>query len=344
MNSRRFFCLAATIAFLLSAAVAEAQSGGPSVSLRSGQDPVVNAQVNFLMKQGVKGTAVSDGTGHVTVPNDVVSSAKPDEKFTVYKDGCQNQFYIVQNGAEDQLPPEDPNCPRKRQKLAGYIPLGSGRSYVIDVSTGTVSSTGPASGGPSPATHPQKHLFSLQFDGGLGFTRFNSANTCGSILDVLPSASCKASDKSFAFGVGGTLKITPYAGLRIGYTRANEITRNFDASSPGLIMAKDTFQPGYFLVMPSLFLPVGPINFFADGGLAYHQVHLFERQSVGGGLPTTTSLHDSGAGPGFGGGLQLSLNKNFGLRFEYQYLAARKNDFYSEHNHVATFGMYFGLW
>jgi opacity protein-like surface antigen len=347
MSSRRFLCFAATIAVLILPAIAEAQGGGPDVSLRSGQDPVVNAQVNFLMKQGVKGTAVSDGTGHVTVPNNVVSAAKPEEQFTAYKDACQNQYYIVENGAEDQLPPEDPNCPRKRKKYAGYVKFGAAGSNVIDDGTATVTFTGVASSGPSPATLSQQHkehLFSLQFDGGLGLTRFNNANTCRSVLDDLPGASCRASNKSFAFGVGGTLKITPYFGLRLGYTRANAITRNFDSSSPGLITAKDTFQPGYFLVMPSVFLPVGRLNFFADGGLAYHQINLFERQSVGGGVPTTTTLHDSGAGPGFGGGLQLSLNKNFGFRFEYQYLAARKSDFYSEHNHVGTFGVYFNPW
>jgi hypothetical protein len=171
MSSRRFLCFAATIAVLILPAIAEAQGGGPDVSLRSGQDPVVNAQVNFLMKQGVKGTAVSDGTGHVTVPNNVVSAAKPEEQFTAYKDACQNQYYIVENGAEDQLPPEDPNCPRKRKKYAGYVKFGAAGSNVIDDGTATVTFTGVASSGPSPATLSQQHkehLFSLQFDGGLG--------------------------------------------------------------------------------------------------------------------------------------------------------------------------------
>jgi len=189
-------------------------------------------------------------------------------------------------------------------------------------------------------SHAGKPIFSLEGNFAVGFKQFSGANTCLAAVGILPGAACTNSDKSFAFGGGATVGITPYFALSVGDTRANAVTRSVNSSASSTTL-NDTLQPNFVTFMGQVRLPVNRFTFFFEGGGSTWQINERETQSPGtGGSVATTSFRVTGQNAAAGGGIQVGLLKHAGLRFEYQYLLAQKSPSVDEHNNAALFGVF----
>jgi opacity protein-like surface antigen len=323
-----------------------------TISITKHVNPDIQVQLIVVLNRGPKGTAPppatpvlpqpqQSGTSTFVLDQRILGSAKPHKtEITIYDCG-DGKYVAALEGADI-----DTVCPKNKRKKLVVVLFGDNAQIDGDTGVATVipgSATQPSGGGATPQAPPNP-LINVQVDGGAGIKRFVGANNCESILVALPSATCNAGNQSFAFSLGGTVKITRFLGFRIGDTHANAISRHAATSSPGTFTDASTFQPNYFLLMPGLYLPIQRFTLFADGGLAYHFIKLNETQTTGSGSTNVSSLHDSGAGYGVGAGVQVNASKQFGLRVEYQYLQAQKNQLLNEHNHVVLFGVFYSFW
>jgi len=339
--------LASVLALTLASIVRADGNSFKTVARDKDGNPVPGVTLSVLSGGNKFAAGVTDANGQVNVSRTLGNvSANEEMQYVVRK--CRHEdgkvtIEILMLPAGAQIPPQK-NCD---DYPAGLLPWPGQDGAVVTVNVDTFTAHGAPPVVPSGAVRkakPENHLINVEVDGAVGLKRFSGANKCQSILVVLPAATCSSGDQSFAFSIGGTVKITRYAGVLVGYTRANAISRNAAASSPGPFTDKSTFQPSYFLVMPGIFLPIKRFTLFAEGGLAYHFISLKETQTSGSGGTVVSPLHENGAGPGVGGGFEVNATKQFGLRAEYQYLAARSNNLFSEHNHVVIFGAFFSFW
>jgi hypothetical protein len=129
---RGLFCTLVLAIFVMTAAVADAQGGGPNIRLTG-----ATAQLNVIFQTGPKGTqkappVTPDSSGAVALPPGLLSPDKPHTRMIVYQ--CPDGVYVVAEGTPDP-------CPQHSRKLVGGFWWNTGGKVIIDLTAGTVTDT-----------------------------------------------------------------------------------------------------------------------------------------------------------------------------------------------------------
>jgi hypothetical protein len=331
--------LAGTIGAL--ALAAQQQAGSIQVTILNNGQPIGDLELVLeLANRNKVSIGATDTSGNVNVALDLANMGKVQVDVVVEEECPDNKTHvtILPHGQQ----PDQKGCKKRRRIIV--IWWKSGQHVTIDVGKGAATVTQTGAG---PAAPPHTPLITYQLGGGVGLKHFSSANTCQSIVVVLPSAKCSSGQQSFAFNLDGTLKITRYFGIGSGYARANAIARNATASiGASTFDEHSTFQPQFEPLVAQVFLPIKRAELFAEGGFAFWQINMKETQATTAGGTTNTvdtSLRASGHGPAMGGGIRVMISRHVGIQGHYQYFRAQQNQVLNEHNNVVLFGVFVSL-
>jgi len=199
---RGISCTLALAIFVMSATIAHAQGGGPTIQVKGAA-----AQLNLIFKTGPKGTQTAPpvtpepSTGAVALPPGLLSPDKPHTRMIVYQ--CPDGVYIVAEGMPDP-------CPQHSRRLGAFW-WDTGGKITIDLAAGTVTDSSVSTAASAGAAATSELPFTVQVDafGGAGWPHGNTAAKYGGGL-------------AFLFPVGDRVGIGPVvygeyeAGANIG--------------------------------------------------------------------------------------------------------------------------------
>ena len=274
-------CIIAFAVFLMSAALAAAQGGGPQLQFMKNGRPDVSAQLNFVLKSGPKGSANAGTDGTVSIPAGILSSNKT--HFTVVEcpDGT---LYSVEDGAEDMVP-----CPKHRRKiLGGYWSTDSGVKTFNEV---VMTGGGFATSGGSVGDSGLYTSAMVDVAGGAAFyTDFNG------LCQNAASGTCTHGSNVPKFYVGGAV-LFGNGPVRVGgfggFETRGEVGSTLDESS-GESTSTETLKTrvNTYMFGARAYIPVGnsPFGLTLDGGVGINSLRFRERFTSG---SETSSFEDS---------------------------------------------------